>query len=177
VQKFYFRFNLSKINYMTNEEIFVKMAIDGWQQQINATNGLFEKLTDEQLMGEVAPSKNRGIYLLGHLVAVHDRMLPLLRFGDALYSELDPVFIEAPDKAVADLPSISKLRDQWKIVNDSLASHFSSLSATDWLSRHASVTEEDFVKEPHRNRLNVLLSRTSHLSNHRGQLTLLLPKS
>lgn len=162
---------------MTNEEIFVKMAIDGWQQQINATNSTFEKISDEQMMNEIAPSKNRGIYLLGHLVAVHDRMLPLLRFGDALYPELTPVFIEAPDKAVADLPSVSQLREQWKTVNERLADHFGSLSPADWLSRHASVSEEDFVKEPHRNRLNVLLSRTSHLSNHRGQVVLLVPKN
>lgn len=162
---------------MTTEEIFVKMALDGWHQQIKFTDGTFAKLTDEQLMGEVSPSKNRGIYLLGHLVAVHDLMLPLLRFGDALYPELRPVFVDAPDKTVADLPSVSQLRDQWKTVNESLANHFNSLSPADWFTRHASISEEDFVNEPHRNRLNVLLSRTNHLSNHRGQIALLVPKN
>ena len=102
---------------MTNEEIFVKMAIDSWNQQISATNSTFDKLTDERLMDEVSPSKNRGIYLLGHLVAVHDRMLPLLRFEDSVFPELTPIFIEAPDKTVADLPPVSQLREQWKIIN------------------------------------------------------------
>jgi hypothetical protein len=35
------------------------------------------------------------------------------------------------------------------------------------------VTEEDFANEPHRNRLAILLSRTSHASYHLGQLMFL----
>jgi len=63
---------------MTRDQIFVKMAVDGWDGQVTATSKLFDQLTDEQLMEEVAPGKNRGIYLLGHLVSVHDKMLSLL---------------------------------------------------------------------------------------------------
>jgi len=161
---------------MTQEELFVKMVIDAWNDQIKATNKTFDQLTDEQLMNEVAPSKNRGIYLLGHLAAVHDRMLPLLRFDDELYPELFPVFVKAPDKAVAELPAVAQLRAQWHTVNQKLNGYINNLPAADWFTRHANVSEEDFAKEPHRNRLNVLISRTNHLSNHRGQIALLLPK-
>jgi hypothetical protein len=34
------------------------------------------------------------------------------------------------------------------------------------------VSDEDFEKEPHRNRFTVLLGRTAHLSYHVGQATL-----
>jgi hypothetical protein len=61
-------------------------------------------------------------------------------------------------------------------VNDALLNHIQTLPAEDWFTRHANISEEDFVKEPHRNRLNVLLDRTIHLSNHRGQLLLLQHK-
>jgi len=61
-------------------ELFVRMAIDTWSERLNATSTLVEKLTDDQLMNEVAPGRNRGIYLVGHLTLVHDQMLPLLRF-------------------------------------------------------------------------------------------------
>jgi len=159
-----------------NQEIFVKMAIDGWQGQINATNKIFGKLTDEELMQEIAPSRNRGIYLLGHLAAVHDMMLPLLRFGDPILPELHRTFVELPDRAVAELPAVQQLRAQWNEVDEKLAAHFSSLSPDEWFTRHANISEEDFVKEPHRNRLNVLLVRTIHLSEHRGQLVLLVKK-
>ncbi|MBK8499021.1 MAG: DinB family protein [Flavobacteriales bacterium] len=153
--------------------LFVKMAIDAWSGEVKATNALLDKLTDEQLMNEVAPGRNRGIYLLGHLTAVHDRMMPLLRFQDALHPELDKPFHDEADRVVAELPSIAQLRAQWKEVNDTLLDHMKRLPATEWFTRHASVSEEDFAKEPHRNRLNVVLSRTSHLAYHRGQLVLL----
>ena len=158
---------------MNDKQLFIKMALDGWQGQIKATNNLLDKLTDEQLMNEIAPSKNRGVYLLGHLVAVHDMMLALLRFEEAMYPELKPIFIDVPDKSFEEIPSITDLREQWKIVNEKLADHFNALVADEWFTRHASVSEEDFVKEPHRNRLNVVLGRTSHLASHRGQLLLL----
>jgi uncharacterized damage-inducible protein DinB len=159
-----------------NNEIFVKMALEGWYSQVKATNSIFDKLSDEQLLQEIAPSRNRGVYLLGHLAAVHDLMLSLLRFEEAIYPELHPIFIQSPDKTVGHLPPTEQLRAQWAAVNEKLAAHFESLPPEEWFTRHANITQEDFEKEPHRNRLNVLLVRTNHLSNHRGQLALLVPK-
>jgi hypothetical protein len=100
-------------------------------------------------------------------------MLPLLRFEDSLYPELKPIFIDAADKTISVIPPAHQLREQWEKVNGKLLSHFNSLRPEEWFTRHASISEEDFVKEPHRNRLNVLLSRTTHLSYHRGQVALL----
>ncbi|MBK6626451.1 MAG: hypothetical protein IPJ87_16545 [Flavobacteriales bacterium] len=40
----------------------------------------------------------------------------------------------------------------------------------------ARIAEVDLPKEPHRNRLNVLMSRTNHLAYHRGQLIMLAEK-
>ncbi|HVD98704.1 MAG TPA: DinB family protein [Cytophagaceae bacterium] len=158
---------------MTTPTLFVKMALDGWQVQIKAFNTLLDSLTDEQLMKEIAPGKNRGIYLLGHLTAVHDHMMSLLRFEDSLYPELSSMFIQTPDKTVKDLPSIAQLKLQWKTIDEKLSKHLQSLPPEEWFTRHGSVSEEDFAKEPHRNRLNVLMSRTAHLSYHRGQMVLL----
>ncbi len=158
------------------QELFVKMALDAWSNELKATNALLAKLTDDQLMNEVAPSRNRGIYLLGHLTAVHDGMLRLLRFQDVMHPELNKPFHDEADRVVADLPSLADLRTQWKEVNDTLTGHMKSLPAEEWFTRHANISAEDFSKEPHRNRLNVLLSRTSHLAYHRGQLVLLQAK-
>ena len=149
------------------------MITDSWQKQIMATNKIFDALSDEALLQEVSPGRNRGIYLLGHLTAVHDLMLPLLRFEEAKYPELQHPFLKSPDKAVDAIPSATQLREQWKDVNETLSTHIQNLPADDWFTRHSNISEEDFIKEPHRNRLNVLLDRTIHLSNHRGQLLLL----
>ena len=159
-----------------NNESLIKMITDSWRKQIMATNKIFDNLSDEELLHEVSPGRNRGIYLLGHLTAVHDRMLPLLRFEEARYPELKPVFIDSPDKAVEAIPSALQLRQQWTEVNEALSNHIKSLPADEWLTRHSNISEEDFMKEPNRNRLNVLLDRTIHLSNHRGQLLLLQSK-
>ena len=53
---------------------------------------------------------------------------------------------------------------------------FTQWSPAGWLSRHTSVSVEDFAKEPHRNRLSVLLSRNSHLASHLGQIALTQPR-
>ena len=44
------------------------------------------------------------------------------------------------------------------------------LSAEEWLKKHEAVSAQDFAKEPLRNRLSVLLSRTAHVQFHTGQI-------
>lgn len=166
-----------KLNQMNYKEITTTMVINAWNAEIKYTNATLDKISDEQLMQEITPGRNRGIYLLGHLVAVHDLMLPLLRFDDIQHKDYRKIFIESPDKVVSELPSADVLRKQWHEINNKLQSYIDSLPAEEWFTRHSSVSEEDFVKEPHRNRLNILLSRTAHLSNHRGQIVLLTPKA
>src|ERR1039458_8192643 len=157
---------------MTNQ-IMVKMALDAWNAQLKNGNDLLEKLSDEQLMNEVALGRNRGIYLVGHLVAVHDRMLPLLGFGEQLYPQLNEPFLKNPDNANAAMPSAKELRQFWKNINSTLADYFSKMQPDAWFQKHNSVSAEDFAKEPHRSKLNTILSRTNHLSNHLGQLVFL----
>ncbi|HWI93674.1 MAG TPA: DinB family protein [Flavisolibacter sp.] len=158
-------------------ETFIKMALDAWHTQIKQADDLFNSLSDEQLMQEVVPGRNRGVYLLGHLTAVHDRMMPLLGLGDQRYSNLYKTFVEGADKAEANIPPIEDLRNYWKEVNNVLSEKFSSLSFEEWFQRHNAVSEVDFAKEPHRNKLNVVINRTNHLANHLGQLLLLKPRS
>ena len=100
-------------------------------------------------------------------------MHTLLGLGMPLHPELDEPFITKADKAVENVPSAAALRSHWKEVNESLAKHFAGLKPEEWFQRHTSVSEEDFAKEPHRNKLNIIISRTNHLSYHFGQLALL----
>ena len=161
---------------MTSETIFIKMVLDAWSTHIKRADELFNSLSDEQLMKEIAPGRNRGIYLLGHLAAVHDRILPLLELGNPLYPELWDPFVERPDKEVTELPATQTLRQYWKEINTNLAGNMSTLSPEAWFQKHASVSSDDFAKEPHRNKLNIIFNRTNHLANHLGQLLLLKSK-
>lgn len=158
---------------MTQTQIAIKMVLDRWNGSVANLNKHLEGISDEQLQMETAPGKNRGVYLLGHLIAVHDDMLILLGMGDKLYPELAEPFIKQPDKAVDVLPTAAELRAMWNTQNKMLQEKFSQATADEWFSRHTAVTEEDFLKEPHRNKLNIIITRTSHLQYHSGQLVLL----
>ena len=159
---------------MTSHELPVKVAINSWRLVLERADKMFSKMTDEQLLSEVAPGKNRGIYLLGHLTAVHDRMFSILGLGPRLHPDLDAVFIDNPDKAVSEMPSAGQLKQYWNEVNEKLLAQFQSLCPDEWLLQHRAMSDEDYAKDPTRNRLAVLLSRTNHLSYHLGQVTLAL---
>jgi hypothetical protein len=153
--------------------LVIKMTLTAWDAQNGHLNNLIGSLSDEQLSKEIAPGRNTGIYLLGHLIAVSDAMLPLLGFGDRLFPELENIFIKNPDKSGLDKPGLAELKENLAAVNAQLALHFQSATVDQWLSRHMSVSPEDFTKEPHRNKLNVVISRTNHMANHIGQMLLL----
>ena len=65
---------------------------------------------------------------------------------------------------------LTTVRNQWATVTATLNKGIAALSFDEWMERHASISPEDFVKEPHRNRFSVLLSRIAHLTEHIGQL-------
>ncbi len=154
-------------------EITVKMLFDRWNASIKNFDTLLSSLTDEQLQREIAPGKNRGVYILGHLIAVHDDMLILLGMGDKLYPELAGPFLKSADKTVSEIPSAAELRAFWSKQCEVLQQKFEPLPAEAWLEKHTAVSAEDFIKEPHRNKLNIILTRTTHLAYHTGQLVLL----
>jgi hypothetical protein len=158
---------------MKTDEIMIKMVLDRWYAQIKNFENELSSITDEQLQKEISPNKNRGIYLLGHMIAVHDDMLPILNFGDKLYPELHEPFLKSPDRSVNEIPSAKKLRECWNQLNEELTQKINSLQPNEWFQKHNAVSAEDFIKEPHRNKLNIIITRTSHLSYHLGQFVLL----
>ena len=165
----------------TNESInaktiFIKMAISAWDSYNARVNKLLNTLSDEELLAETAPGRNTGIYLIGHLVAVSDGLFPILGFGERLYPELDKIFLDSPDKSGHQMPSIAELKEYWAKVNAKLDDHIKQTPADEWFTRHNNVPEADFAKEPHRNKLNIIINRTSHTSYHLGQLAYLAKK-
>ena len=159
-----------------SEQALVLAGVNSWKLNIERADRLFSPLTEEQLLKEVAPGKNRLIYLWGHLTAVHDRMLPLLVLGPRVYPEYDALFLTNPDKTAPTLPAAPEIKKAWDDVNGRLLAGFEGLSGAAWLEKHASVSEEDFAKEPDRNRFAILLGRTNHLAYHVGQ-AILAPRS
>jgi hypothetical protein len=156
---------------MKLDEQLVSTALRSWNQVVERIASLCHGLGEDGLFREIAPGKNRVIYLWGHLAAIHDAMLPTLRLGDRLHPELDAVFVSNPDKA-SPLPSAGLLKTHWAEIHATLLARLSLLTPSQWLERHGNVSAEEFAVSPERNRLSVLLSRTNHASYHLGQMML-----
>jgi DinB superfamily len=154
---------------MTNDEILGITVLNSWKIVIGRFDKILAALTDEQLQQQIAPGRNRAFYLIGHLTAIHDRMFPMLNLGERLYPQLDETYITNLDRVLADPVSSIELRRAWAEVNDTLTAAFDGFTLEDWLQKHAAVSDEDFAKDPTRNRLAVVMNRTNHASFHSGQ--------
>lgn len=160
------------MNSSTASEQVITLVVSTWASRNKAFSDFFNKYPDQDYLKEVAPERNRAIYLLGHLIATNDAMLPLFDLGQRLFPELE-VFSGNADRSFEITDTVAGLKQKWEKLNLTLTGHFTKMNPENWLGKHTSVSEEDFAKEPHRNKLNVLLSRTNHLSYHLGQLNLL----
>ena len=152
------------------QNLFVSTGLHSWEQAIKRASTLFDNFTDEELGEAIVPGRNRIIYLLGHLTAVHDRMFPLLDLGARLYPQLDVLFITNPDNTAAELPAAADLRQYWNTVNQQLTLSLKGWTPEEWLQKHTAVSDEDFAREPHRNRFSVVINRAGHVQYHLGQL-------
>lgn len=148
------------------------MALNAWEMQISRTTKFLDGLDDNGLMKEIAPGKNRIVYLLGHLIAVNDGMLGLLGAGERSYAHLDEAFIKNPDRAGLPTPDAAELRKDWEKSNAQLSAVFKAMSPEQWFARHTAMTDEDYAQNPTRNKLSVLLNRTGHVAYHLGQMVL-----
>ena len=156
---------------MNHAETIVELVLNQLKGKVEQTTAVFTTLGAEAAQMPVAPDRNTVGYLLGHLVAVHDKLLEGLSLGERLHPEWDSLFL-APQQDGSAYPAYQDLLGAWQQVNTALVAGFATLSVADWLTKHAYISDTDFAREPHRNKLNLLLSRTGHLFHHSGQLAL-----
>ena len=161
---------------MTTEALYTHTALRAWKLIIAQLDKMFSSMNDEELRREVAPGRNRVFYLMGHLTAVHDRLLPMLSLGERLHPELDDDFLTNADRVTADHVAPEVVRLAWSEVNTRLTAAMAALPPEEWLKKHGAVSDEDFAKDPLRNRLAVLQTRTTHAGFHAGQIRLALTK-
>lgn len=157
----------------TQHEILVNLVLTAWRAQNRKLDDMIAKYSDEQWLQETAPGRNTGIYLLGHLAAVNDGLTAILGFGNQLYPALENVFLFSADKSGQTMPSVAELKSYWHKININLEAYMAKMQLQQWFERHSKISEEDFVKEPHRNKISVLITRTAHQSYHLGQLAYL----
>jgi hypothetical protein len=162
---------------MDQQKIFVQMGLQSWNNQIARAEKVFNSYSDAELYSPVAPGKNRIIYLYGHLASYHDALKETLGLGKRTRPELAAIFQQNPDSAAVETLTVAELKAYWKLVHTELNTLFTDLPAEDWFKRHNAMTDEDFEKDPTRNRLSVLLSRANHVAYHIGQIILVKPQA
>jgi len=83
---------------MENEGSYVALGLKMWKTQIGRADKLFGSLSFEDVLREIAPGRNRLLYLWGHLTATHDAMR-----GSASFAfEILQLLVEQP----ANLPGV-----------------------------------------------------------------------
>ncbi|ASU33725.1 DinB family protein [Mucilaginibacter xinganensis] len=160
---------------MNQQKIFVQMALHSWNTQLARAEKIFSSFSEAAFYLPVAPGKNRVIYLYGHLAAYHDALKETLGIGKRTEPEFAAIFLQNPDDSDAVMPSITELKKYWELVHSELNELFANTSEDDWFKRHNAMTDEDFEKDPSRNRLSVLLNRANHIAYHIGQVILVNP--
>jgi len=74
------------------ETRMIDSALRVWKSNADRIDKFFGALSPEQLEQEIAPGRNRLIYLWGHIAALNDRLFPLVGLGPRLYPEMDVMF-------------------------------------------------------------------------------------
>src|SRR5437899_5205682 len=125
---------------MGNEGSYVALGLKVWKAQIDRADKLFGGLSSEEVQQEIAPGRNRLVYLWGHLTAVHDAMLPLLGLGERLHPEFDVVFGSNSIKSQAATPSHEQVSQALTAITGERSKCFEETSRSDCLQRQYAVS-------------------------------------
>jgi len=98
---------------MSSEQSFVDAGLRSWRSNMDRATKFFNSLAPAEFEIEVGPSRNRFIYILGHLTAVNDATLPLFALESKRFPELEAIFIKQPDRVVSQIPSGADLKEMW----------------------------------------------------------------
>lgn len=144
-----------------------------WDQYNKRMLKLLETMEESDFHKAIVPGGNSPSWILGHLVDTDDALLELLGIGKRHFPDLQNIYHHTKGTNQEGHLSKHELIRHWKIISDDLDKAFKSWTENEWLSRHTAVNEEDFKKEPHRNKLNVMLGRVSHKASHLGQIAMM----
>ncbi len=148
-----------------------------YESLISWVNMYLTRLSDEDLKLSIAPGKNHGVWILGHLLASDDDLSLYLGKGPMLFPEYSDMFGQGSIlKPVSEYPSTDLLREQWKEVTGKNKKIYSELKDEELSEPHAMIkgkTEDDFFKTKE----NCIINWQLHQMYHAGQLGVLYAMS
>jgi DinB superfamily len=150
----------------------IEICLVQWDTYNRRMQKMLDALSAENYFKAIVPGGNSPSWLMGHLADTDDALLELFGIRKRMFPELAKIYHHEKGTNQSGHLSKDELNTQWKAILAELDKTFKSMSESDWHSRHMAVTEEDFKKEPQRNKLNVMLSRVSHKASHLGQVAM-----
>ncbi len=147
-----------------------------YKAMINWINSYLDSLSDDDLKMELAPGKNHGVWILGHLIASDDDFSGFMGKGDFLFPEYQSMFAQgAKLQPVENYPPIQTLRKQWKDIVTKNQKIYDDLTDADLNELHANIKdpEKDFFKTKNM----IIIYWQLHQMYHLGQLSLLVSKA
>ena len=143
-----------------------------WDANNKRIQKIIDTISDDNYIKPIIAGGNSPSWILGHLIEGDDSLLELLGIGKRKFPELKEIYHHERGNNQSGHLSKTELSAKWKEILSSLNASFEVWSEADWLSRHMAVSEEDFKAQPHRNKLNVMLSRVTHKASHLGQMAM-----
>src|ERR1043166_7989271 len=105
-----------------------KLLYEMWKAMSVWTSGIINSLSEVELQQRIAPGKNHGIWILGHLVESEDDLSLFIGTGELGFPEYEKTFGQGSKLLdVSEYPSSEVLKEQLKEVlmkNDLILSSF-----------------------------------------------------
>lgn len=143
-----------------------------WDAYNSRAQKILESINEESYHLAIVTDGNSPSWLMGHLANTDDMVLELFGIRKRIFPELATIYHHTRGSNQTGHLTKEELAEKWKTILDELDQAFKSMTESEWLGRHMAVTEEDFKKEPQRNKLNVMLSRVTHKASHLGQIAM-----
>jgi len=150
----------------------IEISMLQWTTYNTRMQKMMDAISDQNFNSSITPGGNSPSWLFGHLVDTNDKLLELFAIQKRMFPELEKIYHHERGTNQAGHLSKVELTNKWKAITAELDKAFKSWTEKEWMSRHTAVSEEDFKKEPHRNKLNVMLGRVSHKASHLGQIAM-----
>lgn len=149
------------------------IALLQWTTYNKRMQKVFDSLDAGKFNTPIFPGGNSPSWIMGHLVDTDDRLLEVLGISKRLYPDLSTIYHgDLATNQQGNLDS-AELQKRWQAILAKFDTALKGWSEADWLGPHTAVSAEDFKKEPHRNKLNVIMSRVSHKASHLGQIAMM----
>ena len=143
-----------------------------WKTMVEWVDMNLKELNDADLMKEIIPGKNHGIWILGHLIACEDDVSVYLVKGNYMFAEYQQLFgTGGKIQDSKNYPSPLHLRENWKKVCYKSNQVIISMSDEDLSKPHEMLkSESDYFKT----KIKFLADHILHQMYHNGQFGLLL---